>query len=263
MAKRFTDTEKWNKRFVRGLQAPYKLLWVYILDECSAAGIWDVDIDVAQIKLGVKLNQEIAERNFGEKIKILDGGSKWFIPAFIEFQYGTLSENNRAHTKIIQTLKKLLLLDENLELIQAPYKPLTSPLQGAKVEDKVKEQVEVKVKEQVEGVQGEILIFPFDTENFKAMWLRWKAYKLEQHKFKYKSISTEQASLNELTKLSKGYELTAIEIILQSIAQGWKGFFELKQNSNNGSANSDNRKYGNIPGGSTSSAFAKIDSMPE
>jgi len=50
MAKRFTDTDKWKKTFIRTMKAPYKLLWLYILDECDHAGIWQVDFDVDEIK---------------------------------------------------------------------------------------------------------------------------------------------------------------------------------------------------------------------
>lgn len=126
MSKRFTDTEKWGKKFIRGLKPNYKLLWLYILDECNTAGIWDVDIEVAEIKIGIKLNESEALNAFAGKVMQIDGGEKWFIPAFIEFQYGELSENNRAHTKAILALRKYELVNDNLKI-----KPLTSPLQGA------------------------------------------------------------------------------------------------------------------------------------
>ena len=35
MAKRFTDTDKWKKGFIKRLPAKYKLLWLYILDDCN------------------------------------------------------------------------------------------------------------------------------------------------------------------------------------------------------------------------------------
>ena len=106
MSKRFTDTEKWNKKFVRSLRPEYKLLWMFILDECNTAGIWDVDIEVAEIKTGVKLKEKEAVEIFSGKVLPIDNGTKWFVPAFIEFQYGELNESNRAHTKAILLLKK-------------------------------------------------------------------------------------------------------------------------------------------------------------
>ena len=39
MAKRFTDTDKWKKGFIRNLPTKYKLLWLYILDDCNHAGV--------------------------------------------------------------------------------------------------------------------------------------------------------------------------------------------------------------------------------
>lgn len=106
MGKRFTDTEKWKKPFIRGLQAPYKLLWLYICDDCDHAGIWQVDIEVAQIRVGEKLDEQKALNFFSGKIIPIENGTKWFIPSFIEFQYPSgLSENNKAHAGIIKILE--------------------------------------------------------------------------------------------------------------------------------------------------------------
>ena len=86
MAKRFTDTEKWKKPFIRGLQGAYKLLWLYICDDCDHAGIWQVDMEVAAIRIGEKIDLKEAIKSFDEKIIIIDKGNKWFIPSFLEFQ---------------------------------------------------------------------------------------------------------------------------------------------------------------------------------
>jgi hypothetical protein len=128
MAKRFTDTEKWKKPFIRTMKAPYKLLWLYILDECDHAGIWQVDPEVAQLKIGEKIKLSEALNSLSSKIIVFAGGEKWFIPDFIDFQYGKLNPENRAHNSVIQILMKYNLLDGD-------YKPLTSPLQGAMDKD--------------------------------------------------------------------------------------------------------------------------------
>ena len=39
------------------LDAPYKLLWFYILDDCNHAGIWEVDMEVASLRTGEKLSE--------------------------------------------------------------------------------------------------------------------------------------------------------------------------------------------------------------
>lgn len=136
MAKRFTDSTKWSKPFIRSMKAPYKLLWLYILDECDHAGIWQVDFEVAQVKIGERLNLETALEQLKGKIYPFADGEKWFIPDFIDFQYGVLNPENRAHNSVIQLLNKYNLLLEN--------KPLTSPLQGAMDIDKDKDKDMVK-----------------------------------------------------------------------------------------------------------------------
>jgi len=106
MAKRFTDTDKWKKGFIRNLPAKFKLLWLYILDDCNHAGIWDTDFEVASIRIGSKISEKEAAKVFAEQIKIFDKGNKWFIPKFIDFQYGTLNENSRPHLAVIKLLDK-------------------------------------------------------------------------------------------------------------------------------------------------------------
>lgn len=106
MAKRFTDTDKWKKPFIRGLQGPYKLLWFYVLDDCDHAGIWQVDFEVAQIRTGEKFDEEKALAVFGDRVEVFSGGTKWFLKDFISFQYGELSEKNRLHQSVINILTK-------------------------------------------------------------------------------------------------------------------------------------------------------------
>jgi hypothetical protein len=67
-----------------------------------------------------------------------------------------------------------------------------------------------------------------------TLWGHWKEYKAKEWGFKFKSHQAEQASLSKLANMSKGDEATAIGIITQSIENGWKGFFELKNNTSNG-----------------------------
>lgn len=72
--------------------------------------------------------------------------------------------------------------------------------------------------------------FPFESEIFKSQWQLWKVYKQKEFKFSFKTVISEQSQLTELRNLSENNEKTAIAIINQSMAHGWKGFFELKNN---------------------------------
>lgn len=76
------------------------------------------------------------------------------------------------------------------------------------------------------------IVLPFDSEDFVRHWEWWRQYKREQFSFRYKSVVTEQAALNDLVKIANGDEVTAIGIIQQSIANGWKGFFPIKADAN-------------------------------
>ena len=91
----------------------------------------------------------------------------------------------------------------------------------------IKEKKINKVKEIKETV-----VMPFSSDKFLKYWELWLGYKKEQYNFTYKSASMLQAALNDLVKLSNGLEDNAVKIIEQSMAKGWKGFFELKTNNN-------------------------------
>ena len=235
MSKRFTDTEKYKKPFIRRLPGAYKLLWDYLYHNCDNAGIWIVDFEIAQIYLGadVPVNKSDALKHFNQdEIKVIEiDDSKWFLPSFIEFQHGVLSEKNNAHKKAIQDLLKYDLVkkgEENTYPLRTPSEP---PQGGSKVmvEVKVKDKVKVKVKEK--GFQNSEIIYPYDTPKFRDAWEIWKKARKEAHKSVYKPMG-EQAALSKLGNISEN-EDEAIEIIKESIANGWKGLFELDKSKAN------------------------------
>lgn len=135
MPKRITDTEKWKKPFIKSLPVEYKLFYLYLLDDCDHAGIWHIDIEVAEIRLGVKLSLQKARGFFAERIVEFDSGTKWFIPDFISFQYGALDEKNKMYKPVSLLLNKYNLMGH------------ISPIYGGKEKVKEKEQDNEKVKE--------------------------------------------------------------------------------------------------------------------
>src|SRR3990167_601432 len=104
MAKRFTDTSKWRKTFFRTLPNPMKLFWLYILDECDHAGIWEVNIELFNFQTGLKVIIDDVKRHFGDKLYWFDADTKLHVQAFIDFQYGALNPENRAHLSVIHIL---------------------------------------------------------------------------------------------------------------------------------------------------------------
>lgn len=77
------------------------------------------------------------------------------------------------------------------------------------------------------GVEKFVFKNPF-SEKFLPHWESWKTYKEKQYKFKFKSEESEQVAIDHLKKIAGGAEKIAVEIITTSIANGWKGLFELK-----------------------------------
>ena len=102
--KRFTETQKWEDPWFRRLKPEMKLLWQWILDRCDGAGIIDPDIELASFQIGYQYPLDTLSE-FGDRVVDLDGG-KYFIPKFIAFQYGQLSEDCRAHGPALQSLRR-------------------------------------------------------------------------------------------------------------------------------------------------------------
>lgn len=217
MAKRFTDTTKWKKEFIKGLSAKMKLLWFYILDDCDHAGIWEVDMEVASLRIGELITYEEAVIALGQQITPINK-NKWFIRDFIFFQYGELKPTNRMHQSVIAILNK-----HNI--------PLTSPLQGAK--DMVKDKEQDKDKEQgglggevprgtidftQPDVDGDERVFPVDNKPIRELWAKWKEYRYQEFGMRYPMMG-EQADLKRLEGLSPpDIERT----ILTAMANKWK-----------------------------------------
>lgn len=333
MAKRFTDTEKWKKPFIRALPAEYKLLWFYMLDDCDIAGLWQVDLEIAEIRIGSKLDRYRAIELFGDHIIVIPEGDKWFVPSFLDFQYGSnLSKTNNVFNSIDKILKKYDLYDyinititdegttissfrnrvskkvkdkilfdaslicqycseqkmpnelvvdhfiplskggdnsdDNLicccvrcntykkdilpddfvsrshsflkptnliiDLIGA-YKKLKEGYKGLLVpkdKDMVKDKVKVMdlVKDKESGKKKLKNFNCSESELPSPLWERWKKFKYDEFKYKYKSEDSENMAKTKLYKLSGGDPAKAQEIVEQSITNGWKGFFELKNN---------------------------------
>jgi hypothetical protein len=102
--KRFTETQKWEDPWFRKLRPEMKLLWLWILDRCDSAGVIDPDLELASFQIGFQYPMDTLSEFDGRVVGIV--GGKFFIPKFIEFQYGRLSEDCRAHGPAFQSLKK-------------------------------------------------------------------------------------------------------------------------------------------------------------
>lgn len=114
MPKRFTESDKWRDKWFRALRPEYKLAWLYFLDNCDSAGVIDLDTELADFQLGIAPDWEEFFSKCDERIEQLHSGKFWVV-RFIEYQYGTLSNDCRAHIPVFASLKKNGLLDRVLK----------------------------------------------------------------------------------------------------------------------------------------------------
>jgi DNA-binding transcriptional ArsR family regulator len=75
------------------------------------------------------------------------------------------------------------------------------------------------------------VVLPWDSERFCEAWKTWIQERKERGTKKY-TPRGEQAALHKLQTDSQGDEATAIQMIHQSIANGWQGLFPLKNQNN-------------------------------
>lgn len=110
--KRFTETLKWQDPWFRRLSANAKMLWLYIIDHADHIGLVELDDEFVSQDCGLKItDKHIIE--LGDRIELVSG-RKYYIPKFIHFQYGTLSESCPAHKKVIQSVKNNSLFCDSL-----------------------------------------------------------------------------------------------------------------------------------------------------
>lgn len=109
MAKRFTDTEKWEDPWFRNLLPEYQRFWIYVLDKCDPAGVWKVDFEMAEFCLKQSLNPDELLKVFHDRVKVFERGERWFIPKFISFQYNKLDERCNPHKSVFKLLSSYKL----------------------------------------------------------------------------------------------------------------------------------------------------------
>ena len=94
----------------------------------------------------------------------------------------------------------------------------------SKVKSKRKSKVKSKIKKGV--------IYPFQEKEFLEAWDIWIEERAENQYKKY-SERAEQGALHKLQKISNHDYKTAIAIINESISNGWRGLFALKESKQN------------------------------
>lgn len=115
MAKRLTDTEKWNDDWYISLCNDYRIIWQWLLDNCNHAGICKRSMKL----LNMMCNTDITESELIKKMdgRVLSVKNDWFIPKFLLFQYDTLTNNRPVVVSVVKELEKndlIKLIPESL-----------------------------------------------------------------------------------------------------------------------------------------------------
>jgi hypothetical protein len=141
MAKRFTDTEKWEDEWFTDLSNDYKVIWFYLLDTCDNAGVWKKNIKKLNYLCNTNVSTDDLLKVFSKRITIL-ADEKWFINKFCIVQYGHdfLQSKNKA---VLSAVKKLIiegvLVDNgySIDTLSIPYQySIDTPKEQVKDIDK-------------------------------------------------------------------------------------------------------------------------------
>ena len=139
IAKRFTDTCKWDDPWFLDLTNEEKLLWIYILDKCDVAGVFKLNTRMIEFCIG-RLDIHKFISSAGDRLRMLEG-DKYLVSKFITFQYGVLTEKNKIYKSIITALT-----------VQGLNKGDLSPIDGGKDKDNIN--IQDKVKDKKGGCKG-------------------------------------------------------------------------------------------------------------
>lgn len=194
MAKRFIDTGIFRKPSIRAMKAPYKALFIYLLCECDHAGVWEEEIDVAAMRLGMELDKETALKELGASVKAV--GSKWYLTDFVAYQYGELNPANRVHASVISRLQSIGINPSE----KHENKPLASPLEGAKDKDKDKEKDNQEGKGTRAKAEPELTWPQWAGPKCRAAWAEFIEYRQREKGERYRTRKTEQRALNLVCK---------------------------------------------------------------
>jgi len=172
MTKRFTETAKWTDRWFRSLRPEFKLAWLYVLDNCDGAGVIEVDEVLANFQVGEEIEWDQFFETACDRIEALPNGKMWVIK-FVEYQYGMLSRECKAHRPVFASLEKNKLL----ERVSKGY-----PKGMDTLKEKEKEKDKDLSTEEGGGVGEETMHPLLGDESFKAAWQRWFKHRLQKGK---------------------------------------------------------------------------------
>ena len=104
MAKRLTDTEKWNDDWYISLCNDYRIIWQWLLDNCNHAGICKRSMKLLNMMCNTDITEDQLLLKMAERVIMVD--NNWFIPKFLKFQYTGLQSNKPVIVSVVKELEK-------------------------------------------------------------------------------------------------------------------------------------------------------------
>lgn len=127
MAKRFHDTDIWDKEWFCNLTQTQKLLVQYLFDKCDCAGVFEANYKIMQFLIGAEV-KETDLMTIKQVVKLPNG--KFFLTDFIDFQYKVkieeLNPSFSVHRGIIKILEKNGILGKDGQCLN--FETLTEEL---------------------------------------------------------------------------------------------------------------------------------------
>jgi len=134
MAKRLTDSNKWNDSWFTNLPMDIKLVWIYLLDTCDHAGVYKTNIRLLKFQTGSERTEEELIEFFKDRIYITS--DKWFIPKFVNFQYKNFFTNN---APAVKSARELLINHSIIKPNDNSFITITEPLLNPSIRTKDKD----------------------------------------------------------------------------------------------------------------------------
>ncbi len=152
MAKRLTDTEKWKDDWYISLSNDDKIVWQWLLDNCSHAGLCKKGISMLNLMCRVNYNeQQLLEKMDGRVVCIKN---YWFIPKFIKFQYTTLLSAKPVIVSVVRDLFSIGCVKMVGEMFGNDYTIIQESFDNHCQMIKDKDKDKDKYKDRKEGVGG-------------------------------------------------------------------------------------------------------------
>ena len=178
--KRFRDIEIWDKEWYMELSPRLKCLANYIFDNCDASGVLNPNWKLLNLRINDIEPITISDIKFlpKENFEILQNG-KIFLPEFINFQYGSLSEKSPAHIPIFKAIKNNNLSDRVFNRVLNTLKEKEKEKEEEKEKEKEKEEEKESITKKEKKITPQNLLFKdseyFDLENLRIALEKCKA----------------------------------------------------------------------------------------